>query len=58
MAVYVREHLNVQEITEIDQHMPSEDIWIKLIREDDEGLNIGVCYGPPAIVLIQYSLKI
>ena len=30
------------------QHMRSGDIWIKLIGEDNEGLNIGVCYQPPA----------
>ena len=48
MAVYVRENLNVQEIPEINYHRPSEDIWIKLIGEENEGLNIGVCYRPPA----------
>ena len=41
MAVYGRENLNVKDILEIDQHMPSEDIWIKLIGEEDKSLNIG-----------------
>ena len=48
VAVYVRENLNVQEIPEIDYLRPSEYIWIKLIGEENEGLNIGVCYRPPA----------
>ena len=48
MAVYVRDNLNTQEITEIEQHNCCEDIWIMLISEEDKGLNIGVCYRPPA----------
>ena len=49
VALYVREHLNVQEIPEIDQLMPSEDIGIKVFgKKMGGGLHIGVCYGPPA----------
>ena len=42
VAVFVRENLHVQQIPEIYQ--PSEDIWNKLIGEQEEGL--GVCYRP------------
>ena len=48
MAIYVRENPDVEEITEIHQHMPSKDIWIEIIGEEDEGFNIWVCYRPPA----------
>lgn len=48
VAVYVKENLNVQEVPQSDQCMSSEDIWIKVIGEHEEGLNIGVCYRPPA----------
>ena len=37
------------EITKINRHMPSEDTWIKLVGEEDESLNIGVCYRAPAL---------
>ena len=32
-----------------DQLVPNEDILIGLIGEQEEGLNTGVCYRPPAL---------
>lgn len=49
VALYVKENLNVQEITEIGQVLSCEDIWVRLIGEHETGLNIGVCYRPPAL---------
>ena len=37
--------------------MPSEDIWIKLIGEEAEGLTIGASYEPPASDNIKKNIK-
>ena len=48
VALYVKDNLNVYEIPDMDRSRPSEDLWIRLTGDDEKGLNIGVCYRPPA----------
>lgn len=48
VALYVKENLDVHEITEMGHVLPCEDIWVRLIGKQETGLNIGVCYRPPA----------
>lgn len=49
VALYVNENINVQEIPEIEHFLPCEDIWVRLIGKHETGLNVGVCYRPPAL---------